>query len=89
MKVNNRKFLQLVLSLVVILGVSSCSKKSSSSGKGASRATGWNVNNRKGGFKQPDEQQAGPGLVFIEGGTFTMGKVQDDVMHDWNNTPNQ
>ena len=28
-------------------------------------------------------------LVFIEGGTFTMGKVQDDPMHDWNNSPNQ
>jgi len=27
--------------------------------------------------------------VMVEGGTFTMGKVQDDVMHDWNNTPNQ
>jgi gliding motility-associated lipoprotein GldJ len=27
--------------------------------------------------------------VFVEGGTFTMGKVQDDVMHDWNNTPTQ
>jgi len=26
---------------------------------------------------------------MVEGGTFTMGKVQDDVMHDWNNTPNQ
>ena len=26
---------------------------------------------------------------FVEGGTFTMGQVQDDVMHDWNNTPNQ
>ncbi|HEX9151033.1 MAG TPA: gliding motility lipoprotein GldJ, partial [Flavobacterium sp.] len=24
-----------------------------------------------------------------EGGTFTMGKVEDDVMHDWNNTPTQ
>jgi hypothetical protein len=22
---------------------------------------------------------------FVEGGTFTMGKVEDDVMHDWNN----
>jgi gliding motility-associated lipoprotein GldJ len=28
-------------------------------------------------------------MVPIEGGTFTMGRVQDDVMHDWNNTPNQ
>ena len=26
---------------------------------------------------------------MVEGGTFTMGKVQDDVMHDWNNSPNQ
>jgi hypothetical protein len=24
---------------------------------------------------------------FVEGGTFTMGKVEDDVMHDWNNAP--
>jgi gliding motility-associated lipoprotein GldJ len=28
-------------------------------------------------------------LVFVEGGTFTRGSVQDDVMHDWNNSPNQ
>ena len=27
--------------------------------------------------------------VFIEGGTFTKGKVQDDIMHDWNNSPTQ
>jgi hypothetical protein len=26
---------------------------------------------------------------FVEGGTFTMGKVEDDVMHDWNNAPTQ
>jgi gliding motility-associated lipoprotein GldJ len=26
---------------------------------------------------------------MVEGGTFTMGKVQDDVMRDWNNTANQ
>ena len=29
------------------------------------------------------------GLVFIEGGTFTKGQVQDDVMHDWNNSPSR
>ena len=34
-------------------------------------------------------QPAGPGLIFVEGGTFTKGNVQDNVMHDWNNTPNQ
>ena len=34
-----------------------------------------------------EDQETGPGLVFIEGGTFTRGQVQDDVLHDWNNTP--
>ena len=27
--------------------------------------------------------------MFIEGGTFTKGQVNDDPMHDWNNSPNQ
>ncbi|GEL11884.1 protein involved in gliding motility GldJ [Flavobacterium glycines] len=83
MKVNKITFFRLVLSLIVVLGFASCSKKSSS--KGSSRATGWNVDNKTAAKKQ----EAGPGLVFVEGGTFTMGKVQDDVMHDWNNTPTQ
>lgn len=55
-----------------------------------SRATGWDMN--EGGFNYNSdfkEQETGPGLVFIEGGTFTMGQVQDDIMHDWNNTPTQ
>ena len=69
----------------MIAGLASCSKKSSS--KNASRATGWNVDSKKG--SKSKKQEAGPGLVFVEGGTFTMGKVQDDVMHDWNNTPTQ
>jgi gliding motility-associated lipoprotein GldJ len=89
MKVNKINSLHLIISLVLIIIASSCSNKSSSSGKGASKATGWNVNNRKSGFKQAGEQEAGPGLVFVEGGTFTMGKVQDDVMHDWNNSATQ
>ncbi|MDA7711173.1 gliding motility lipoprotein GldJ [Flavobacteriaceae bacterium] len=57
-----------------------------------SRGTGWDINNKKGGFQYNtdfDDQETGPGLVFIEGGTFTKGQVQDDVMRDWNNTPNQ
>lgn len=57
-----------------------------------SRGTGWDITGKDGGpnyrtdFK---EQETGPGLVFVEGGTFTMGKVADDPMHDWNNTPVQ
>ena len=74
-----------MLSVMLIIAFASCSKKSSS--KSSSRATGWNVDSKKGAAGK--KQEAGPGLVFVEGGTFTMGKVEDDVMHDWNNTPSQ
>ncbi|MDP5044885.1 MAG: gliding motility lipoprotein GldJ [Leeuwenhoekiella sp.] len=80
----------LSFSLVAVL-LSSCGGKGKDY-KNSSRATGWSINDRDGGFQANTdykEQEAAPGLVFIEGGTFTMGQVQDDVMHDWNNTPNQ
>src|SRR5690606_36314071 len=35
------------------------------------------------------KQKTPIGMVAIDGGTFTMGRVQDDPMHDWNNSPNQ
>ncbi len=85
MKVNKIIVFQLMLTSVLMIGVTGCSKKSSS--KSSSRATGWNVDGKK--VQDAKKQQAGPGLVFVEGGTFTMGKVQDDVMHDWNNTPTE
>jgi len=77
---------------VFILSLSMFSCKKSSSSKNSSRATGWKINAKEGGFQYNtdfEEQATAPGLVFIEGGTFTMGRVQDDVMHDWNNSPNQ
>jgi gliding motility-associated lipoprotein GldJ len=86
MKVKKIMVLRLMLSIILIVGLASCSKKSSS--KNSSRATGWNVDGKKAGSSNK-KQEAGPGLVFVEGGTFTMGKVQDDVMHDWNNAPTQ
>ena len=55
-----------------------------------SSITGWNYNDPdNGGFqKYPfEEQETGPNLVLIEGGTFTMGRVEQDFMHDWNNIP--
>ena len=61
-------------------------------GGNVSRGTGWDINSKKGGFQYNidfDDQETGPGLVFVEGGTFTKGQVQDDVLHDWNNTPTQ
>jgi len=79
--------------LIALLSVTmfNC-KNNSSSSKNTSRATGWEINSRGGGFQYNtkfEEQETSPGLVFVEGGTFTMGRVQDDVMHDWNNSPNQ
>jgi len=55
--------------------------------KGNSGKTGWAYNDPKwGGFEVAEyvEQESGPGLVLIEGGTFTMGSVEQDVMYDWN-----
>ena len=90
MRVNKTIPLKIMLSLALILGLASCSKKSKSDS--ASRGTGWNVSSSKGGFTKGTAgkpQETGPGLVFVEGGTFTKGLVQDDVMHDWNNVPSQ
>lgn len=70
----------LGVSVVGLLVLSSCSPERSTS-------TGWNYNDYKnGGFEKVDdqEQEAGPGLVMIEGGTFTMGRTEQDVMRDWN-----
>ncbi len=61
-------------------------------GKGErSSTTGWKYNDTDwGGYeKRPDfeGQQAGPNLVLVEGGTFTMGVTEEDVMGEWNNIP--
>ncbi|PZO28384.1 gliding motility lipoprotein GldJ [Flavobacterium macrobrachii] len=90
MKTNKVMNTRLLLLLALTISITSCSKKSDS--KGGSKATGWKINDKKGGFQYASKfkkQATGPGLVLVEGGTFTMGKVQDDVMHDWNNNPNQ
>ena len=77
------KTTSLFTALVLLAMLSSCKKE-------ASPTTGWNYNDAKnGGFEvAPYEEQAtGPGLVFIEGGTFVMGAMEEDVMKDWNNNP--
>ena len=63
--------------------ISSCSRE-------ASNTTGWDYNNPKqGGFQRVPfvDQETGPGLLLIEGGTFTMGRAEQDVMFEWNNRP--
>ncbi len=59
-------------------------------GKKTSRTTGWSYNDPETGnipYQSGYEQAAGPGLVFIQGGTFTMGRVEEDVMRKWDNSP--
>lgn len=58
--------------------------------KEKSTATGAVYNDKKfGGFAvaKPKDIKVAPGLVFVQGGTFTMGATQEDVMADWNNIP--
>ncbi len=58
---------------------------------GDSQTTGWSYNDPdNGGFEVNTSyagQETGPGLIFIEGGTFTMGRTEQDVMYDWDNRP--
>tara|TARA_B100000809_G_scaffold228323_1_gene241250 strand:+ start:7149 stop:8831 length:1683 start_codon:yes stop_codon:yes gene_type:complete len=62
-----------------------------SSGNNKSRLTGLPFNNVRYGNFIKGESDAGQklplGMVAVEGGSFTMGQVQDDVMFDWNTTP--
>ncbi len=78
------KLFGTVLALAVMLTSQSCKHTEKSS------TTGWHYNETEwGGFEKLDyeDQITGPNLVFVEGGTFTMGQVQEDVPYDWNNIP--
>ena len=80
MNINKTLALRLFIALVTTGLLISCNN--SRDYKDSSRATGWKMNAKEGGFKynpKAKEQETGPGLIFIEGGTFTMGRVQDDT----------
>lgn len=86
MKMNMR----LIPLLFIGLMVWGCGKKDITSSGKVSTTTGWAYNDpENGGFevKTAVEQETGPGLILIEGGTFTMGRTEDDVMYEWNNVP--
>ena len=72
--------LTLLLGILIVIGC----------GKEVSQMTGWSYNDpRNGGYQVDyyDGQETGPGLVLVQGGTFMMGRVEQEVLHDWNNIP--
>ncbi|MGZ3882852.1 MAG: SUMF1/EgtB/PvdO family nonheme iron enzyme [Bacteroidia bacterium] len=77
--IKNRKTLTAVMAMIL----ASCAQD-------RSPVTGWAYNDpTNGGFEKVpyEEQETGPGLVLIEGGTFTMGRTEHDVTYEWNNVP--
>lgn len=87
-RIRNISFLALSSALVLV----SCGGNNTKKGGGTKKFTsqaGWKANDQKGWFfsAKPQKQKGWPNMVYVEGGTFTMGLVKDDVMHDWNNTP--
>lgn len=80
--------LQLIAAMIASVGLTSCGKN----GTSTSQATGWKINDKKGGFQYNtsyDGTQTPVGMVAIEGGTFTMGRIQDDVLGEYNNQATQ
>jgi sulfatase modifying factor 1 len=74
----------IALVLIVLLAATSCSKKkkptSLKPGKTSSK-TGLAYNGKDGfQVKQWKALPAGPDLVYIEGGRFTMGSLEEEVM---------
>lgn len=87
MKINKIVTFQLLAVMAAAVSLTSCNNAA-----GTSTATGWELNNRKGGFQYNtayDASQIPLGMVEVEGGTFTMGRVQEDVIGEWNNAATQ
>ncbi len=88
-------FRKVILAVSVALLAVSCGKRASSSlysplDPDVSQTTGWDYNSEEYAgieISPYDGQATAPGLVFIEGGTFTMGRNMEDLVGAWNNTP--
>jgi gliding motility-associated lipoprotein GldJ len=80
MKMQGKKILVVLVASLMMIGC----------GRERSNTTGWEYNNpRNGGFQKVPyfDQETGPGLILVEGGTFTMGRSEQDVTYEWNNIP--
>ncbi len=80
---------RLIVNTLVIMSMSflvmSCGAP-----KEQSSTTGWYYNDPKwGGFEVQNSynEQIPPGTVFIQGGSFVMGRNDEDMFYDYNNIP--
>jgi gliding motility-associated lipoprotein GldJ len=78
----------LIVSFGLVVGGCALGTRSSSLYSGASKVTGWKYNDPKyGAFEVYSmyDQPTPPGMVFVPGGTFTMGRITEDLPYEWNN----
>ena len=82
-----KKIFKITLVVFTTVLLTNCNRSTS----GRSSLTGLAFNDPKNGNyirnSSFEGQELPLGMVDIEGGSFTMGQVQDDVMFDWNTTP--
>ncbi len=82
---------QLIYSCLLLIGLFGMFSMQSCKGKKSqSSTTGWSYNDEKwGGFEKLKYkgQVNGPNLVLIEGGTFSMGTTEQDVIYEFDNMP--
>ena len=82
--------LRTLLLIFLAASISGCGLFKRGGKGGVSRTTGWAYNSEETGnipYLSGYDQKAGPGMVFIQGGTFVMGRVEEDVMQKWDNFP--
>ena len=82
------KYVAGLICLLCVLSLISCQKVKNLFGKKKSATTGWAYNDPENGgieYTKVKHTKAGPGLIFIPGGTFVMGRTQEDVMGENNN----
>ncbi|MBW6461043.1 MAG: SUMF1/EgtB/PvdO family nonheme iron enzyme, partial [Bacteroidales bacterium] len=78
-----RNLSAVLFAAALLASLASCKKE-------VSQTTGWEYNNpQMGGFEVASarSQITGPGLVLIEGGSFTMGANFENLTYEWDNIP--
>jgi gliding motility-associated lipoprotein GldJ len=80
----------IIIGIFIISGCGSQGGGGTSELGSTSQTTGWSYNNpENGGFEVNTdyEPELGPGLAYVEGGTFVMGRTQDNMFFKWNKEP--